>query len=151
MILSVRRVATLALAVALAACAGTLPQERYYTLSGPTTPPPAATAQGPSVFVSVAVPEGVDRSPMVLRTGANQVEITDFHRWAEPLKAAIPRVLAANLARELGGARVSSGRGSGACSLSSRSRRRCSGSAWTRTRARSCTRTARSRSSARAR
>jgi uncharacterized lipoprotein YmbA len=96
----------------LAGC-GSTPNESFYTLSSaPPVESPAATI---SVHVTpVSIPDAVDRNPMVIRTGPNQVDIDDFHRWAEPLKAAIPRVLAANLARELGGARVSSGRGSGA-------------------------------------
>ena len=97
-------------AALLAACGGTAPREQYYTLSGPDTPLPAATAAGPSILVLVTVPEGVDRSPMVLRTGPNQVDVTDFHRWAEPLKHAIPRVVAEHLAREVGTPRVFAGR-----------------------------------------
>lgn len=97
------RVAVLAvIAIALAACAGSPTKENFYTLSGPQAPMPAAGAAPPSVFVGpVTVPEAVDRLPMVLRTTANQVEISDAHRWAEPLKASIPRVLAETLMREL--------------------------------------------------
>ena len=43
---------------------------------------------------------------MVLRSGPNEVAIDEFHRWAEPLKSAIPRVLADSLMRELGTQRV---------------------------------------------
>lgn len=97
------RVAVLAvIAIALAACGGSPVKENFYTLSGPQAPMPAAGAAPPSVFVGpVTVPEAVDRLPMVLRTAANQVEISDAHRWAEPLKAAIPRVLAETLMREM--------------------------------------------------
>lgn len=97
------RVAVLAvIAIALAACGGSPVKENFYTLSGPQAPMPAAVAAPPSVFVGpVTVPEAVDRLPMVLRTAANQVEISDAHRWAEPLKAAIPRVLAETLMREM--------------------------------------------------
>lgn len=107
------RAAALAMAALLAACAAPTPQERYYTLSGPAAPLPAANATAPSILVSVAVPEGVDRSPMVLRTGPNEVQVTDFHRWAEPLKHAIPRVVAEHLARALRTPRVFSGRAAG--------------------------------------
>lgn len=97
----------------LAGC-GTAPKESFYTLSAA---PPAETVASAAVSVHVgpvSIPEAVDRNPMVIRTGPNQVDIDDLHRWAEPLKASIPRVLAANLARELGGGRVSSGRQPGA-------------------------------------
>jgi uncharacterized lipoprotein YmbA len=56
------------------------------------------------------VPEAVDRNAMVIRTGPNRVEIDDANRWVEPLKAAIPRVLAEDLRRELATDRVTSGR-----------------------------------------
>ena len=93
----------------LAAC-GSTAKESFYTLSAP--PPVEAAAQATITLVvgPVTVPEAVDRTPMVVRTGPNQVDIADLHRWAEPLKAAIPRVLAAHLARELPGARVSASR-----------------------------------------
>jgi uncharacterized lipoprotein YmbA len=97
----------LAFALFLAAC-GSVPKESFYTLS---SAPPIETRAAMTAHVDLtALPDAVDRTPMVIRTGANQVDIDDFHRWAEPLKYAIPRVVAANLAHELGGARVTSGR-----------------------------------------
>ena len=96
--------------LALLAGCGSTPKERYYTLSF-AAPQEAATPATITVAIAaVAVPEAVDRNAMVIRTGPNQVDIDDFNRWAEPLKAAIPRALAGNLARELGNARVTSGR-----------------------------------------
>ena len=97
------------LALLLAAC-GSTPKESFYTLSAPPPVDPAGQPTLSVVVGPVTVPEAVDRTPMVLRTGPNQVDIEDLHRWAEPLKAAIPRVLAAHLARDLGSARVSSSR-----------------------------------------
>jgi len=96
--------------MALLAGCGATPKESFYTLA--SAPPVESTAPATmTVHVGpVAIPDTVDRTPMVIRKGPNQVEIEDFHRWAEPLKTAIPRALAANLARELRGARVSSGR-----------------------------------------
>ena len=94
--------------VGLAAACGTAPKENFYTLGAAPTPAAPATANaGMSVFVGpVTIPEDVDRAPLVLRTGPNQVEILDLHRWAEPLKSAIPRVLAEALMAELGTAKV---------------------------------------------
>lgn len=107
----VRRLAVASLLAALAGC-GSSPKENFYTLSGPQTPLPAASASSISVFVGpVTVPESVDRTAMVLRTGPNEVEIDDTHRWAEPLKSAIPRVIAETLMRELGTPRVMASRG----------------------------------------
>jgi uncharacterized protein len=102
------------LALALAAC-GSTPKESYYTLAGPGTELPPAGANPISVQLGpVTVPESVDRTPMVIRTGPNQVEIDDLNRWAEPLKTGIPRALAEMLMRELGTPRVLAGRASGA-------------------------------------
>ena len=92
-------------ALALAGC-GSTPRESFYMLEAPA-PLPATAESGPSIFVGpVIVPEAVDRTPMVVRTGPNQVDVEDFQRWAEPLKSAIPRVIAGNLMRELGTARI---------------------------------------------
>jgi uncharacterized protein len=97
--------------VLLAAC-GTPARINYYTLTVPPAPPGAsAAAHSPSVYVGpVTVPEAVDRPQMVKRLDANQVEIVDLDRWAEPLKAAIPRLVAETLSRELGGAAVMTSR-----------------------------------------
>ena len=107
---SILRCAAALLLAALWGC-GSSPKENFYMLSGPQTPLPAAMPSSVSVFVGpVTVPEAVDRTAMVLRTGPNQVDIDDTNRWAEPLKSAIPRVLAETLMRELGTARVMASR-----------------------------------------
>jgi len=100
------RIAIAFLGLALAACGGA-PKDNYYTLTAPQAPTTSA-ANAMSVFVGpVLVPEGVDRAPMVLRLGPNQADVRDDHRWAEPLKHAIPRVVSENLMRELATTRVS--------------------------------------------
>jgi uncharacterized lipoprotein YmbA len=99
--------------VFLAGCfGGTAMKESYYNLSAvPGGAAPAPSGTGPSIHVAAAlVPEAVDRNAMVIRTGPNRVEIDDSSLWVEPLKAAIPRVLAEDLRRELGTDRVTSGR-----------------------------------------
>ena len=113
------RMRTLALAACavLAAC-GTAPKESFYTLAGPQSPLPAALPSTLSIYVGpVVVPESVDRTPMVIRKGPNEVDIEDFHRWAEPLKTAIPRVVAGTLMRELGTAKVISSRAASATAV----------------------------------
>ena len=107
MTLRLHRAGALAACALLAAACGTAPKESFYTLAGPQAPLPAQLAASPAIFVGpVIVPESVDRTPMVIRKGANEVDIEDFHRWAEPLKTAIPRVVAETLMRELGTSRV---------------------------------------------
>ncbi|MGH7185632.1 MAG: PqiC family protein [Pseudomonadota bacterium] len=91
---------------------GTPPHEHFYTLSdyplGDYTPGELASgdaaAAGSNYSVAIApvsVPEGVDRPQMVVRAGTNRVELSELHRWAEPLKSEIPRVLAVHLRRAL--------------------------------------------------
>ncbi|MDY7575314.1 PqiC family protein [Actimicrobium sp. CCI2.3] len=88
--------ALLAASLLLAACAST-PATQFYTLE-------ALSASGTSTSTSavrighVTVPELVDRPQMVLRSGSNQVNLLEQRRWAESLRSAIARVVAANLA-----------------------------------------------------
>ncbi|WP_173586095.1 PqiC family protein, partial [Methylogaea oryzae] len=86
--------------LALAGC-GSSPKPRYYTLQMPpaSAGQPSDKAQAGVVVGPVNLPEAVDRVQLVLRSGDNTVDISDAHRWAEPLKSQVARVLAANLAR----------------------------------------------------
>ncbi|HZW50467.1 MAG TPA: PqiC family protein, partial [Rudaea sp.] len=94
--------------LALAACASPSPRTEFYTLDTEAPAGRGATSAAPdqpAVKVSVwqvSVPEMVDRSELVLRTAPNRVQISDFHRWAEPLRFGIARVLADDLALRLG-------------------------------------------------
>jgi uncharacterized lipoprotein YmbA len=100
----------LAMCAGLAGCAST-PQESYYTLaaSAPDRPVASHSLSGLGItVVATGLVEAVDRPQLVLRASQTRVQILEQQRWAEPLKAAIPRVVAANLARALGSARVTS-------------------------------------------
>ena len=97
--------------VLLGGCLGGAVKENHFNLSAVEGSKATLPTTGPSVHVAgVTVPEAVDRNAMVIRTGPNRVEIDDTNRWVEPLKAAIPRVLAEDLRRELATDRVTSGR-----------------------------------------
>jgi uncharacterized protein len=89
-----------AVAAIIVGCASS--PSRFYTLS--TTATTATDPQtGCTVSVGpVSVPAAVDRMQIVVRTGPNQVFINEFDRWASPLKGDIARVVAANLASQLG-------------------------------------------------
>jgi uncharacterized lipoprotein YmbA len=92
---------------ALGACS-TSPTASFYTLGAVATHGDAFTVRPINVVVtSVAVPELVDRPQFVVRVSDNQVKLDEFARWADSLKSQIPRVMAANLAVLLPGARVS--------------------------------------------
>lgn len=87
-----------AVAALLAGCAAT-PENRYYTLSAEPGP---VTAHAPRLTVAqVRLPGMTDRPQLVVRTGAQTVDIREFDRWAEPLDQLVPRILAQDLsARE---------------------------------------------------
>ena len=97
------------LAVALAGCSRS-PRVTFYTLEpGAQVETVAAATAVPTVAVGpVTLPEVVDRPQLVVRVSANRVDILETHRWAEPLKSEIPRLIAENLGRLLGSSRVSS-------------------------------------------
>jgi uncharacterized lipoprotein YmbA len=102
----------LSLALLAVGC-GTPPKEYFYTLGDYTLGDLAtgdAAATGSNYYTvaiaPVSVPEGVDRPQMVVRAGINRVELSELHRWAEPLKSEIPRVLAVHLRRALRTARI---------------------------------------------
>jgi uncharacterized lipoprotein YmbA len=105
----IRTLTALALAALLAGCAAA-PRESHYTLSSGDSAPPLSGGL-PDVGITVVatgLAESVDRPQLVIRRSETRVDILEQQRWAEPLKSAIPRVVAANLARELGSARVTS-------------------------------------------
>lgn len=100
----------LLLFIALAAGCGSSPRRNFYTLQAPLGTAARTVPSGPGqpavVVGPVTVPDTVDRAQIVLRTGDNRLEISDLHRWAEPLRSEIGQVLAADLSRDLGGPQI---------------------------------------------
>lgn len=90
---------------------GSSPKTQFYTLQAPPSPKVRSavvdSSQSDVVIGPVTLPETVDRTQFVVRTGENTLDISDTNRWAEPLKNGIARVLAANLSQLLGMLRVS--------------------------------------------
>ncbi len=103
-----RRRAALVILYALAALAtgcASSPPARFYTLNAIATP--ATTSSSLSVAAGpVSVPAVVDRPEIVVSTGANEVRLDEFNRWASPLQDNLSRVIAENLAAMLGTPRV---------------------------------------------
>jgi uncharacterized lipoprotein YmbA len=93
--------------VLLPACLST--PVHYYTLAskGPAAPPRPGAAQFTVHVAPASVPETLDRPELVLRMSPTELAIDDSHRWAEPLRTGVSRVVADNLARQLPGAVVS--------------------------------------------
>ncbi|MEC4719850.1 PqiC family protein [Noviherbaspirillum sp. CPCC 100848] len=109
------RKTTMMLACAmLGACASTS-KESFYTLNPSATTPAASAASAPGDNAAsgigiavgpVRVPEIVDRSQLVVRRGATQVDLLEQHRWAQPLRSEIAQAIASGLRSHLPGARV---------------------------------------------
>jgi len=91
----------LAAAAGLVAGCGTTPDSTFYTLNTEAGAENAGKSTISIVVGPVTVPEAVDRAQLVISATGNRVTIEEFHRWAEPLKAEIPRVIAAQLGRDL--------------------------------------------------
>jgi uncharacterized lipoprotein YmbA len=108
---------TALLGAALLACAcGSAPQIDFYSLSSPPTP--SAPASTLAIHIGpVTVPDAVDRPQMVMQRDGNRADIDDQHRWVEPLRNAIPRVLADAIASELGTPNVLTSRQSSALDI----------------------------------
>ena len=76
---------------------------QFYTLSGIAAP--AGSGPTPAHRKDLAIGVGpiefreyLDRPQIVTRTGENELEMDEFHRWAEPLRQNFTRTLAENLA-----------------------------------------------------
>lgn len=81
------------------------PPVKYYTLSA-VAPPVSTTSKIAVVVGPVAVPSVVDRPQIVVTTGANQVTVDDYNRWASSLQDNLERAVAENLVAMLGTPRV---------------------------------------------
>ena len=96
--LMVRQItAGLAVLVLLSACASP-PPVRYYRLDPMNLEPQATTGQ-PAVLAlgPMSFPDYLRRPQLVRRGQGAEMTVDEFHRWAEPLDEAVPRVLAVNV------------------------------------------------------
>ncbi len=92
-----------ACAVVLAACAtDPAPDTRWYELrSEPPGPRPAPRPGEGAVWEmsgAVEMPGSFDRDTLMVASGSAGLQPLTGHRWAEPLRDSIPRVLASDLA-----------------------------------------------------
>ena len=85
----------------LSGCA-TSPTPSFYTLSA-TAPQALSVGRDYSIGITaVTLSPQVDRPQLVLRVDDNRVVLDEQHRWAEPLRSDLGRVVAENLSRLLG-------------------------------------------------
>lgn len=99
----------LGLAALLVACATPAPPPQLYQLrSAAPVAVPAVLPTAPTVQLlwPVAVPEVLERDAIVVAQGQAGVQALAGHRWAEPLRDAVPRLLRQDLALLLGDGRV---------------------------------------------
>ena len=89
----------------LGGCAST-PATVFYTLDNGIEQPGPQGATASIVITQTNLPELIDRPQLVTRTANNQVRIKEQQRWGEPLRRAIPRVLAMELGRKLDSGRI---------------------------------------------
>lgn len=100
----VRTVALFAAVLMLIGC--TSPEPRFYVLS-PLAPTNAAATSEIAVGVGpVQFPDYLDRPQIVTRRDRNELEISDFERWAEPLQRNSTQVVAENLSSLLPSKRI---------------------------------------------
>jgi uncharacterized lipoprotein YmbA len=73
---------------------------RYFVLSDAAVPAVAATPSASAVRIglkAVRVESYLKHKEIVVRSGANEIQFRDYRRWAEPLEAAVGRVLRSTL------------------------------------------------------
>ena len=88
----VKRLPEFLLIITLWGCSSATPVTRYYLLSSPDQP--AAEETSCSVKVgSATVAPYLQRTHIVLQSGANELVPAVQHRWSEPLEAGVRRLL----------------------------------------------------------
>lgn len=102
MVIPVRiAVAGLLISLLLGACSSS-PPSRFYTLSALETDTPQSGETGRLLGLGpFRMPDYLNRSQIVTRSGDAAMLIDEFVRWSEPLALALPRILAANIDNQL--------------------------------------------------
>jgi uncharacterized protein len=71
---------------------------RYFVLSGPELPAVQTPTGSLRIGVrTVRLESYLNRKEMVVRTGANEIRFEDYRRWADPLDAALTRIVRSRL------------------------------------------------------
>ncbi len=98
--------ALLAILVATAGCAKGPPPD-FYVLHAKASESIAGVERGLAVGVGpIELPAHLNRSQIVTRTSDYQLDLSESHQWAEPLKDSVSRVIATNLSNMLESNRV---------------------------------------------
>jgi uncharacterized lipoprotein YmbA len=98
----IARLASIALAAALASGCGPSATARFYTLTSTATADGAPAASYAVAVGPVTVPGYADQPQLVVHVAENRVAPQEFERWASPLDEGIGRAIAGDLAALLG-------------------------------------------------
>ena len=103
-------IAALVCGLLLQGCVGQSGPTTFYTLS-PMEPVPAETERMAAGDLNIGIgpvtfPAELDRQRIVTRSGRNQLEINEFHRWGGSLEDNFVRVLIENLSQLLDSNRI---------------------------------------------
>lgn len=91
----------------LMACGTPQPAPRLYQLRAtPPVPVQPVAASQIVQLLAVSLPELLERDALIIPQGQAGLQALTGHRWAEPLRDAVPRVLRQDLAALIGEARV---------------------------------------------
>ena len=87
--------------ILLAGCPSTQPS-KFYVLSPLSSPEQKSRASLEHDAIAIGIgpieiPAYLDRPQIVTRSSPHELELAEFHKWGEPLKANISRVLAENI------------------------------------------------------
>jgi uncharacterized lipoprotein YmbA len=95
----------LLIAFLMASCAGTAPTQFYVLTALPSSeriPPLPGDKRNLAVGIGpVELPRYLDQPQIATRLSPTTLSLSEFHRWAEPLKDSVSRVLAQNLSNLL--------------------------------------------------
>jgi uncharacterized protein len=99
-----RVLATLAFLAGLVSCASSPPPQLYRLRAAAPVEAPAtkASAEVWQLALPVPVPDYLDRDALVVPQGQAGLQALPGHRWAEPLRESVPRLLRQDLATLLG-------------------------------------------------
>ena len=105
----ISRIATMIVALSvliISGCART-PPPTYYQLEEPANIQLSGVERGVAVGVGpLNLPTYLDRPQIVTRATEHRLELSEFNRWAEPLKESLLRVIVVNLSNKLESTRI---------------------------------------------
>jgi len=97
---------SLLVALVLGGCSAS-PKTSYYRLTSEPVPSMPDASNTMRLMVGpVTIPSAMDRPQLVTNSGGDEVQIHEYQRWAGSLKGDAGRVIASNLARNLGTSNV---------------------------------------------